>query len=44
MDLMEALVARRNQLRMVVQRPPLVDVGHSCLEQVSIDHPAEPFV
>jgi hypothetical protein len=42
--LMEVLVARQHQLRLVVQSLLQVGAGYSCQEQVSIDHPAEPFV
>jgi hypothetical protein len=42
--LMEALVARQRQLRVAAQRLLLVGVEYSCQEQVSIDHPAKPFV
>jgi len=43
-DLLVALVARQHRLRAVDQSLRLVDVGYSCQEQVSIDHPAVPFV
>ena len=43
-DLSVALVARQDQLRAADQRLRLVGVGYSCQEQVSIDHPAVPFV
>jgi hypothetical protein len=42
--LMESLVVRQHQLRAADQSLLLVDVGYSCQEQVSIDHPAVPFV
>jgi hypothetical protein len=43
-DLLVALVVRQHQLRVADQSLPLVGVGYSCQEQVSIDHLAVPFV
>jgi hypothetical protein len=42
-DLLVAPVVHQHQLRVADQSLPLVGVGYSCQEQVSIGHPAVPF-